>query len=248
MSQISRLPLIGYLLDLCLAFFAGHTYADWPPDSPGPKLPFAIHWNIGFKGATLNEEIEIKEHRYYQFSLAFRYADQRSNKENLKKLFEYVGDGSYHRVTKESAGTDNPVIVPEYTEDEKEFIKRGDSLVGGTFYKNHPMKSNERLHESPPNTVLVLSKAGRGTIIPIYIKIEKIDSPNQLPPIIDQVFKTYGVYGFGQYGRMRQIVQVSLNQGRYRITASSQDDVILPEGVETIFVGTWDSRLKALSN
>ena len=109
----------------------GITFAAWPPDSPGPKLPFAIHWNLAHKDNFAVEEFIAKEHRIYTFSVAFRYADKRSSAEDFKKLEQFTGDASVHRVTKESAGTDNPVQVNEYTEDEEDFMKRGGILVGG---------------------------------------------------------------------------------------------------------------------
>lgn len=108
-------------------------------------------------------------------------------------------------------------------------------MVGGTYFKNRPLKSNERYHEPPPNTVLELTKAGKGKIIPIHIRIERVDSDNAVPLIVDKTVQTNGFYAGGRYGLERQIVKIPLRRGHYRIAALVEDDVNLPEGVETVF-------------
>lgn len=222
------------------------SFADWPPDSPGPKLPFAIHWDAGRKDNVLTEEFIAKEHRIYTFSIAFRYVDRKPSADDFKKLKIFTGDSSSHRVTKGSAGTEHPVQVDDYTEDEKAFMHRGGSLVGGAYYKTHPLRTNQRYHEDPPNTVVELTQSGKGVIIPIHIKVERADKAKGLSIIFEETLMTQGIASGGSFGLERTIADVALRPGTYRVTVNATQDVTFPDGIETLLLGSWDPKKRVL--
>jgi hypothetical protein len=224
------------------------TVAAWPPDSFGPKLPLIIHWNVVKNGSLATEEFIVTEYRSYNFNLVFRYSERQRSVEDFKKLEQFTGNGSYHRVTKESAGTAHPVDVPEFSQQEQDFLKNGGSFVGGTYFNDHPLGSNQRIHEPPPNTVFELTKDGAGVIIPIYIKIELVDDRGGTKILTENVFDTKGITGSGSYGLERTITNVGLHPGKYLISVKTTKETAIPEGVETLLRVTWDPRFGILKD
>jgi hypothetical protein len=220
----------------------------WPPDSSGPKLPFIIHWNVSKNGSSATEEFLVTEYRLYKFNIVFRYADRQRGAEEYKKLKQFTGNGSYIRVTKESAGTAHPVIAPEYSQQELDFLKNGGTFVGGAYFNNRTLKSNERIHESPPNTVMELSSSGAGVTIPIHIKIELVDDAGGTKLFTENIFDTKGITGGGSYGFVRTIANVGLRPDKYRVSVKTTKETAMPEGVETLLNVTWDPRFGMLKD
>lgn len=224
--------------------FSSAAAAESPRYSPGPNMPFAVHWNTAAT-SPISEEFIIKEHRLYTFSIAFRFITPNPSSDDFRRLRTFVGDGSYYRVTKESAETEHPVQVHEYSDEEQAFLKSGGSLVGGDYFKTHPLKPNERLHEAPAGTVLMLTPTGKGKIIPIRLRIDEIGPDGSvISTTIDQTLKTAGITSSGQFGQKRTITNIRLRPGRYRVMANLTESVAVPDDIETLLIGGWDPRIK----
>lgn len=228
---------------LFVATFSSLAAAESPRYLPGPNMPFAIGWKTAAT-SPISEDFIIKEHRLYTFSIAFRLVTPNPSSDDRKKLRTFAGDGSYYRVTRESAETEQPVHVPEYSEEEEAFLKKGGSLVGGDYFKTHPLKPNEKIHEPPAGTVLVLTPAGKGKIIPIHLHIDEIGEDGDVVATrFDQSIKTEGIVSGGQFGMKREIINIRLLPGRYRVTANMIESVFIPDYIETLLIGGWDPRI-----
>jgi hypothetical protein len=137
------------------------------------NLPINIFQDLLKTEEPVNVDFSVPKHGLYEVLMAFRYADHRTGLDAVKSLEAFTGTAQYHRVTDESAGTNTPVEVPEYTKEEEAFLAQGGSLVGGSYFKNRQLAPNQRWHEPPPNTKLIFTKAGAGTIIPVSIQVDK---------------------------------------------------------------------------
>jgi hypothetical protein len=234
-----RRNIVKYLMILlpCLPSFA---FVAWSSDSASAlKLPFALRWDVAPKDSSITQDFIVKKDRTYQFEITFKCvaASISCSFENLKK---FVGEGAHHRLTKESADTDHPVVVPGNTRDELEFLKSGGSLVGGTYYKNHPLEKNQRFYAPPSGTVVRMLPDG--VIIPIHIRIDQIDSTGVATLHTDKVQETTGFRASGQHGLVRAIAYVRLKPGKYRASANTTRETAVPQDVEIMFVATWDPR------
>lgn len=211
------------------------------------KLPLETKWDISPNASKVTLDFAVNEYRIYKFVLKFRYTDGRQIDDKLKKM---TGNGSYQLVTQESADTDRPVIVPEYSKEELEFLSKGGSLVGGTYFNDRPLKSNERIHVRPAGAVLRLSPVGAGVAVPVHIKIEQIGSTGSATILSDEIIQTKGMesHSADALSLNRFIATARLHPGRYRLHADTTQPTLLPMNVETSLVATWDTRTRALKD
>lgn len=227
-------------------------------DDNYPSLPFTVKWDVSPKDSSIKQEFQVEKYRSYQFDIVFGHP--KMSLEKLRELQKFTGDASYHRVTQESADTDYPVDVPEYTPEEREFLRKGGSLVGGTYFKNRQLKDNERLHAPPAGTVLRFTKAGAGVAIPVHIKIEQIDNKGTSTVIIDKKVNTVGVVAHGLINHSallkrsapldplitdkleRRITEMPLRPGKYRISIDTTKETTLPPDITTLLHAGWDPR------
>lgn len=72
-----------------------------------------------------------------------------------------------------------------------------------------------------------------GIVLPVHLKIEKLDGAESTAKIMDQTFITAGAFSYGSTNRTRDITSVNLLPGKYRLTAEAVQDVALPQDIET---------------
>lgn len=75
-----------------------------------------------------------------------------------------------------------------------------------------------------------------GTIIPIHIKIEKIDDQKNSTPLVDQTFNTEGSDNGYKGGLHRKITFIRLKPGNYKLTASTMQKTVLPPDIFKVFL------------
>lgn len=231
-------------LRIALIFLALYP-TDAAADVSAATLPLEVNWDVLTADLPFETEFIVSEHWLYEFIISFRYGDHRQGPENLRQLEKFTGDASYHRVTKESAETANPVEVPEYTKDELDFMATGGSLVGGNYFRNRPLNEKERWHEAPPNTVLTLTNSGAGVEIPVHIKISRADTANGSGVIVDKIVNTKGFESRsgGKLELNRLITKEELKEGTYRVVVSALKKTIAPPGVESALRIHSDPRM-----
>jgi hypothetical protein len=196
------------------------------------KLPpgFTINWNIGPKDSVVEQDFVVTEYRVYRFEIKFSSTRESANPlEETKRMFKFAGDGRHHRVNKESADTDQPIVVPEYTQEELEFMKNGGSLVEGEYYADHPLGKNQRLHSPPPGTVW--KSASSGVLVPVHIKIVQVDRAGVANVHTDRLVNTENIEGAG--GLIRLIAGAKLRPGKYRLPLNTVKETLLPPDIET---------------
>ena len=195
---------------------------------------FEAKWDIGPKDSVVEQDIVVTRDRVYRLELVFRSMYGQMNREDQKEAFKFTGDGTYQYVTTESAETDHPIVVPEYSQDEQDFLKSGGGLVGGDYYKTHPLPANTRFHTTPPaGTVRRHTKMGMGVIVPIHIRLEQMGEGGLAILQTDEVVNTGGFIYLGEKGIARQITIIHLKPGHYRLRAMTLRESVLPLNLET---------------
>jgi hypothetical protein len=195
---------------------------------------FEVKWDIGPKDSVVEQDIVVTRDRVYRLELVFRSIYGQMSREDQREAFKFTGDGTYQYVTTESAKMDHPIVVPEYSQDEQDFLKSGGSLVGGEYFKAHPLPVNTRFHTTPPaGTVRRHTEMGMGVIVPIQIRLEQIGEGGRGSLQTEEVVNTEGFIYLGEQGIARQITTIHLRPGHYRLRAMTVKESVLPLNLET---------------
>lgn len=160
------------------------------------KVPCQFPLVVTQGGGSIEEDFQVTEYRNYIFALRFEYKD-RKDKDRVREL---VGDGAYKVYTRESADTNQPVLVITKTKEEV-----------------------QKYHEGLKSGKYVTRPTDFSGVFPIHICVLKKD---QEEPFINETLKTLGYFaqgfnpsGVGGYFE-RMITVLALKPGSYKIKAT----------------------------
>jgi len=199
-----------------------------------PTIPpaRAFKWDISRANSTIVHEFVVKDYRMYGLHLAFGGLDateadgyvRESSDQSWRKqlgrdsveppydgpLSKFLGTGTYGVFTNEPNNL-KPVIPKTIAE-----VQQRDELLRQGVY--------------------VTKLTNPGVIVPIHVRLEKLDTPDTTPvQIFDRVVETAGLEG-GGYLLTRKItkgVGLPLKPGKYRISATTLRDSPVPTGIGT---------------
>lgn len=230
----AALPII---LLLCLTG-CGRSYSN-EEVSTRTSPPLERKWDISAKDNLFVLDFEADWGSPYRLYLNFRPIHEPWTQEEKKQFKKFLGDGSQRLVTAESAHSDHPVAVPPYTQEDLNFMEQGGILVSPAVAKNHSLKSNERVI-TPSSVETSLIYAYPGTIIPVHVKVERLDSKSQAVAVVKEYdASTKGANTFSG----RDMGWLDLPSGHYRLSINTTKAIKLPPNTESSF-GLYRRSLK----
>jgi hypothetical protein len=112
-----------------------------------------------------------------------------------------------------------------FSHDLKEIEKfTGDGTVCFHDLMHDKCVSNEEYWKADPdgnNGAYEIKHVHPGTMIPVHIKIEKIDNQKNIITVLDKSINTVGMSGAYSGGYLREIGFAKLRRGKYRLTATT---------------------------
>lgn len=177
------------------------------------KLPpgFLIPWNIALKDSAVEQEFVVTEYRPYGFNIAFKSMRMNVDRhQETERMKTFTGQGHKNIVTKESANTDHPEVVIAGTPNEVQ--KRDEGVAKGLY---------------------VYKDLQPGVIVPVHLRIEKVESSGGTMLHTDQVINTGGWYAAGIDGLIRKIADIKLRPGKYRLTVKTTQESPVPQDIVT---------------
>ena len=175
-----------------------------------PVIPpgFDVKWDVSKKGSNISRTFSASIDHFYDFGISFRLTDNTVSMEELRKI---TGDGA-RQYWPVDPNNQHPLQV--LTGEEQRQVFQG--VKNGIYVMKHPYP---------------------GTIIPIHVKIERVnDSQNkQTTTIFDEAVNTEAAISWGGGSISRNIASIHLAPGRYIVNLTAIEETSLPSWVETSF-------------
>jgi Domain of unknown function (DUF5625) len=166
--------------------------------------PFTAPWDIRHSGTSVSRVFALGARRYVWFEIEFYRTDGSREIATDPELRKIVGDGATVFVTEASADTDDPVVVRDY--------------VPGQY--------------RPPGQGVLARTAHSGVMVPVHLIVQNLDTPGQ-PLRLNQIFRTWNFAHDAGKGLSRTIGGLELPPGRYRATAITIQDTVMPVNLAT---------------
>lgn len=183
-------------------------------------VPCSFPFDASRKGNVLHVKFRVKEYRPYIFALRFSH----EGGEKASQLFELLStDSALYLSDSLNSGSPVRVISDDFME-KKEFSSQREreaastkanekywAAVHSTYYPN--VKKNKYMYVTTPRNI-----AG---IVPISIKISKMDDQGNLTQISDETLDTMGIISGGF---VREITSAGLRPGNYEVRVETVRD------------------------
>jgi hypothetical protein len=193
---------------------------------------FSAKWDVQPQGSELATEFWVMEYRFYDILMLFHSTLKPFTVDDLKELYKFTGDGSMKAVTKDSADSDNPSVVPTKTVEDVRSRDEGISTGRHVWIPAQP-----------------------GVTIPVHLRVEGSSTVAANAVIVDQDFQTRDIQGsFPGFSRSspgglaRPITSVKLRPGNYQLHARTLGPTSLPANVETYLTVTYRPNTRRLKD
>jgi hypothetical protein len=128
----------------------------------------------------------------------------------------------------------------------------GDGRTGPYDLVHHNWATWEEYHQADPfdqKNSYTIKFGHPGTVIPVHIRIKRIEVPGNPTLVLDQTLNTKGLSRVYLDGIHRDVALIDLEPGKYRITASTLQQTVLPGFVtETILEVFGSSSVGSTTN
>ncbi len=169
---------------------------------PGTDFP-KTKWNIAQKDSTIVQDFTVRHSMIYMPILDFHPLRKLHTPFSEDPIMQFIGDGS----------------------------KGIYNLKTHQFMNWNNNEERQQVFAMLQNKEAVWKRENPGTIIPIHLKIEKLDQDKD-KVIIDQTYDTEGYDAAIE----RDIVYIKLKPGKYRLTANTTKETVLPPDLETFLL------------
>jgi len=187
--------------------------------------------------------LELAEYRVYQIMIEFTQPTGTRG-----AWMAFIGTGQQHEVRAETVGTDRPVVVEQFTEEEQAFLASGGRIVqrqvsetpqGKTkvvdFIARDGTVQSKTFHL--PLTKWQYTTAGAGVSIPLRLRIERLQDHATL---FENTLQTAGTV---DGGTRRAVLSMPLRPGGYAVDVENVTAQSLPPGTRAQLLITYNPKV-----
>lgn len=238
MTKYHRALPIALMLAL-EGIFPSSTFAEQKMNA----LPIRVPFDLTTVNARVDLSMEIAEHRVYQFMIEFARPPG-----PLGPWSTFIGTGQQHEVRADTADSDHPVVVEQFTPDEQAFLISGGRIVEKKVLESPEGRTKvvdfiardgtvqQKTFHLPP-TKWRYTEAGSGVHIPLRLKVERLKDHATL---YEQTLETVGTV---DGGTRRAIFSMPLQPGTYAVHVENIAAQPLPAGSNAQLLITYNPKV-----